>query len=167
MIVRKLRLQRSWSQEHLATLTGLSSRTIQRIERGEKPSLESIRMLADAFGIEAQDLQKGLLPSTQYTEEGEEMHTGKVSVTNEEKEVIEYVKRLKGFYKHLIKFVAIMLLLTVINLLTSPQYLWVLWALLGWGIGIVTHAFKVFDIFELLSPKWEKRKIEERLGREL
>lgn len=32
MIVRKLRLQRGWSQEQLATLTGLSVRTIQRIE---------------------------------------------------------------------------------------------------------------------------------------
>ncbi|WP_309247253.1 helix-turn-helix transcriptional regulator [Shewanella sp. VB17] len=34
MIVRKLRLQRGWSQEHLSQLSGLSVRTIQRIERG-------------------------------------------------------------------------------------------------------------------------------------
>ncbi|WP_428831123.1 helix-turn-helix domain-containing protein, partial [Campylobacter coli] len=30
MIVRKLRLQRGWSQDQLATMTGLSVRTIQR-----------------------------------------------------------------------------------------------------------------------------------------
>ena len=49
MIVRKLRLQRGWSQEHLADMTGLSTRTIQRIERGEKPGLESLRLLADVL----------------------------------------------------------------------------------------------------------------------
>lgn len=37
MIVRKLRLQRGWSQEQLATLTGLSVRTIQRIGRDNNP----------------------------------------------------------------------------------------------------------------------------------
>jgi DNA-binding XRE family transcriptional regulator len=34
MIVQKLRIQRGWSQEQLAELTGLRARTIQRIERG-------------------------------------------------------------------------------------------------------------------------------------
>jgi len=34
MLVRKLRLQRGWSQEHLAELVGVSVRTVQRIERG-------------------------------------------------------------------------------------------------------------------------------------
>ncbi len=41
MIVRKLRLQRAWSQEQLAQLSGLSVRTIQRIERGQACGLES------------------------------------------------------------------------------------------------------------------------------
>jgi transcriptional regulator with XRE-family HTH domain len=36
MIVRKLRLQRGWTQEHLAELTGLSVRSIQRLEREKK-----------------------------------------------------------------------------------------------------------------------------------
>ena len=37
MNVRKLRLQRNWSQEQLAQVSGLSIRTIQRIERGQTP----------------------------------------------------------------------------------------------------------------------------------
>jgi transcriptional regulator with XRE-family HTH domain len=45
MIIRKLRLQKGWSQEHLSQISGLSTRTIQRIERGHKASLEFIRML--------------------------------------------------------------------------------------------------------------------------
>jgi transcriptional regulator with XRE-family HTH domain len=38
LLIQKLRLQRGWSQEQLAELTGLSVRTIQRIERGQNPS---------------------------------------------------------------------------------------------------------------------------------
>ena len=42
LLIQKLRLQRGWSQEQLAELTGLSVRTIQRIERGpsEQPISE-------------------------------------------------------------------------------------------------------------------------------
>ncbi|EXF41780.1 hypothetical protein N035_002290 [Klebsiella pneumoniae EGD-HP19-C] len=35
--VKQLRLQRAWSQEQLAEMAGLSVRTIQRIENGERP----------------------------------------------------------------------------------------------------------------------------------
>lgn len=42
MIIRKLRLQRGWSQEQLAELTGLSTRTIQRIERGQPCSTSRV-----------------------------------------------------------------------------------------------------------------------------
>lgn len=34
MNIQKLRLQRGWSQQQRAELSGLSSRTIQRIENG-------------------------------------------------------------------------------------------------------------------------------------
>lgn len=40
MIIRKLRLQRGWSQEHLSQISGLSSRTIQRIERGHQATVQ-------------------------------------------------------------------------------------------------------------------------------
>lgn len=57
MIVRKLRLQRGWSQEQLATLTGLSIRTIQRIERGQSPGLDSLTALAAVFEVSVSELQ--------------------------------------------------------------------------------------------------------------
>ena len=44
MNVRKLRLQRNWSQEQLALLSGLSIRTIQRIERGQAPNADQLRI---------------------------------------------------------------------------------------------------------------------------
>jgi len=52
--IRLERLKRSWTQEHLAEQTKLSTRTIQRLESGEEPSLETIRVLAEAFGQDVQ-----------------------------------------------------------------------------------------------------------------
>lgn len=45
MLVKRLRTQRSWSQEQLAEYSGLSVRTIQRVESGNKASLETLKCL--------------------------------------------------------------------------------------------------------------------------
>ncbi len=49
------RKKRSWTQEHLAEKTKLSSRTIQRLENGGEPSKEALRSLAEVFGIPVED----------------------------------------------------------------------------------------------------------------
>lgn len=49
-----------------------------------------------------------------------------------------------GFYKHLAVYLAVGILLIVINFLTSPDYFWVIWPLLGWGIAVIIHAVSVF-----------------------
>lgn len=49
MSVQKRRRARGWSQEELARHSGLSTRTIQRIESGQKPGLESLKCLAAVF----------------------------------------------------------------------------------------------------------------------
>ncbi|MBR0868021.1 transcriptional regulator with XRE-family HTH domain [Bradyrhizobium diazoefficiens] len=49
MLIQKLRLQRGWSQEQLAQLSGLSVRTIQRLERGQPASNESLKALGAVF----------------------------------------------------------------------------------------------------------------------
>lgn len=55
-MVKTLRLSRNWSQEQLSEVSGLSLRTIQRIENGSNISLESIKVLATAFGIDPNEL---------------------------------------------------------------------------------------------------------------
>ena len=49
-----------------------------------------------------------------------------------------------GFYIHLTTFVLVNALLLAINLATSPNYLWFLWALAGWSLGILFHAGLIF-----------------------
>ena len=55
-LIKKQRNERTWSQDHLASVSGLSLRTIQRIEKGGKCSLDSKKALASVFEINANDL---------------------------------------------------------------------------------------------------------------
>ena len=48
--IKRERERRAWSQEHLAEVTGLGLRTIQRIEKTGAASYESARSLAAVFG---------------------------------------------------------------------------------------------------------------------
>jgi len=155
MLVRKLRLQRGWSQEQLAQLSGLSIRTIQRIERGQSAGLESMKSLAAVFEIDLNQLQQ------------EQTMNDKTQVSNEEQEALEYVKGVKDFYTHLSIYVVVILALFVLNYLTNPGYIWAWWSALGWGIGVVSHALSVFEVFNFFGPDWEKKQVEKRLGRKL
>ena len=56
MQVRGLRLERGWSQEELAQRSGLSVRTIQRIETGQPPGLATATALASVFDVDVADL---------------------------------------------------------------------------------------------------------------
>lgn len=155
MIVKKLRLQRGWSQSQLAELSGLSTRTIQRIERGQAPSVESAKSLAAVFDVHFNDLKQ------------EEDMTTTVTLSPEESQALDYVGKLKSFYISLTVYVGVIVSLACVNLLTDPSYLWFLWPALGWGIGIAFKAFSVFGKSGFLTADWEKRQVEKRLGRKL
>lgn len=58
MVLKQLRLSRLWSQEQLATMSGLSVRTIQRIESGHTPSLETLKSLAAVLQVDVATLQQ-------------------------------------------------------------------------------------------------------------
>ncbi len=54
--VKKLRIDKNWSQELLSEVSGLSLRTIQRVESGGNASLETVRVLAAAFEVDPNEL---------------------------------------------------------------------------------------------------------------
>ncbi|EAU3476815.1 helix-turn-helix transcriptional regulator, partial [Salmonella enterica] len=62
--VKQLRLERAWSQERLAELSSLSTRTIQRIENNEVPSLETLSALASVFNVSVSELTSEPLPES-------------------------------------------------------------------------------------------------------
>jgi len=73
------------------------------------------------------------------------------------------VDELKGFYEHLIVYVAVNLMLVFINLVTSPNQLWFYWVTVFWGIGLIWHAISVYG---KRGKKWEEKKIKEIMEKE-
>lgn len=157
MSVQKLRLKFGWSQQQLAAASGLSVRTIQRIENGHPGSMESLKSLAAVFEVDHSTLsqEQTMNPSTHSLSQ------------RQEAEAFEYVRRLRRFYLHAARYVIVTLALLATNLLATPQRMWALWVMAGWGLGVVLHAFRVFRPERILGPEWERRQVEKRLGRPL
>jgi hypothetical protein len=74
-------------------------------------------------------------------------------------EAKRHVGEIRDFYFHVVIYLFVNAVLVVINLLTSPKYLWFIWTLIGWGVGLIIHAISVFG--GLWGKSWEERKIKE------
>ncbi|MGK4567588.1 2TM domain-containing protein [Flavobacterium sp. 3HN19-14] len=71
------------------------------------------------------------------------------------------VDDIKGFYGNLISYIVFTIAFAILNLTTSPEYLWFLWPGLGWGFGVVVHGITVFNLVPFLGRDWEDKKIRE------
>ena len=160
LLIHKLRLQRGWSQEQLAEISGLSTRTIQRLERGRPASAESLKALASVFEVEFSSLREQHMTDPQP-------RPASTAVSPEEALALARVRKIKGFYMHVAQYVVIMGFLVVMNLLTSPRYFWSGWAAGAWGMALILHGLQVFDRIPFLNADWEKRQVEKILGRSL
>lgn len=76
------------------------------------------------------------------------------------------VEKIRGFYGNLTSYAAVILVLMILNLATSPKYLWFLWPAFGWGIGVAFHGMSVFNYLPFLGSDWEERKIREIMEKE-
>lgn len=56
-LVKRFRTEREWSQDELAIASGLSNRTIQRIESDGKASSNSVKSIAAALAVDAKILE--------------------------------------------------------------------------------------------------------------
>ena len=156
MLIQKLRLQRGWSQEQLADLSGLSVRTIQRLERGQNASVESLKAIASVFEVDFSTLKEPQMAGT--TDQ---------TVSAEEALAFKHVRKVKGFYIHATQYCLVICFLAIVNLVTYPRYLWVAWVALGWGLGLSLHGLLVSSKIPFLNGQWERREVEKYLGRKL
>jgi len=64
-----------------------------------------------------------------------------------------------GFFVHAAVYAAVMVLLVIVNLVTSPGDLWFIWPLFGWGFAVALHGLRVFvladrnDILDALTER--------------
>lgn len=71
-------------------------------------------------------------------------------------------RRMKGLAAHWIPFLAVNVLLHLINFAFSPHTYWAVWPLMGWGIGMFSHTWAVLTCDEKDLEELEK---EDRLQR--
>jgi transcriptional regulator with XRE-family HTH domain len=162
MILRKYRLRKGLSQDQLSVMSGVSVRTIQRIERGKPASSESLKCLAAALDLDFTILQGGDMMTNEATTKAAE-----AGLSDAERDALEFVDDLKGFYTHGLLYLVAIAILGVWNLLISPQHLWVHYVAMGWGLGVAAHGLSVFDVIRLFGfgAKWEQRQVDRRLRR--
>jgi DNA-binding XRE family transcriptional regulator len=156
MVVQEMRLKNGWSQQQLADISGLNVRTIQRIEQGQSASLESFKALGAAFNVDFSQLQEDTVRNIVSTPEQTEVFLA-----------FRQVRKLRGLYSHIISYVVVMSGIAAINLILMPRVIWFIYPLLGWGIGIISHAVSVLNVLPWFGPEWERRQVEKRLGRKL
>jgi len=161
MLIQKLRLQRGWSQEQLSDISGLSSRTIQRLERGQPASLETLKTLAAVFEIDLKQLQEPIMDT--------DAPPPPVSHKRDHAERLAFahVRKMRGFYWHLSQYILVISLLFIVNLATYRHFIWAIFPALGWGLGLTIHGLSVWSRSPLLNAEWERREVEKYLGRKL
>ena len=126
--IKKLRLERHWSQEQLAEMSGLSTRTIQRIDSGQNADFETLKSLASVFEINLSSLNK--------KEEEEQLRI-------EEKRNED----VKGLYKF-IALAAFSLILTFFISFNDSNWMLFGVTFLSWLVIIGVYSINTFDIFK-------------------
>lgn len=91
-----------------------------------------------------------------------------MEISQEEKysQAVKKVKARKSFYINLINYLIVNLLLALINYINFTGSWWFYWVSIGWGIGIVFHAFSVFGMGGYFGDDWEKKKIKEMMDKD-
>ena len=138
--IKKMRLERHWSQDQLAEMSGLSVRTIQRIENGENAGLESLKSLASVFEINITDSDK----------------KGDMEQFKKEE---EYFQNMKGFYKLLAIAILSLVVPFIIAVNDSSHWNIFLWILLSWGVLLGIYSLNAFNFF---GEEWKKEMIDKK-----
>lgn len=143
-------VSRGWSQQQLADASGLSLRTVQRIESGNPPSLETLKSLASAFETSIEDLQGT-----------PEMNTTAPVESSREAVAMKYGRDLRQFVIHVTIYVLVGLAILAANLLLFPEQLVAPLVWLVWGVGPAIHAARTF----VFNGIWEWRQVDKSSSR--
>jgi 2TM domain len=86
-------------------------------------------------------------------------------------EALKRVKKVKGFYTHLIVFIVINMMILIVNYqeLEANETFFqfrTFSTFLCWGVGLFAHGLSVFFPSMVLGKDWEERKIKELMEKD-
>ncbi len=73
----------------------------------------------------------------------------------------EHVEKLKGFYSHLTIYLIFVPIFIAINYFGGSNFPWAIFPIVGWGIGISSHAAETYNWSPFFGKDWEERKLRE------
>ena len=84
---------------------------------------------------------------------------------------LKKVKRIKGFYTHLLVYIVINIMIIIVNIQELDKgesyfQLKIFSTLFFWGIGLVGQGLSVFGTDIFLGSNWEEQKIKELMDKE-
>jgi transcriptional regulator with XRE-family HTH domain len=158
MIVRKLRLKRGWSQSQLAEMAGVTTRTIQRIERGQRPGLETAKALAAVFEVDLSLLQ----PEESQMDRDKQSNSDE-QLNSDEQAALLYARRVKEFYEFLVTY--LVMAVVFLAVFHGQPVVYIIFAAIG--VALVVQGLIAFEVISFMSPGWERRLVERKLGRKL
>lgn len=134
-VLRQLREERSWTQEHLAATSGVSLRTVQRIEREGNASADSRLALAAAFGVDVAILAAKADPLAGAPNQ----------VVADAPIPVESARRgIDSFLRHLLIYLVVGAYLVYSDFSSGQADHWVQWPLMGWGLGVLLHGLNTW-----------------------
>ncbi|MEN8798882.1 MAG: 2TM domain-containing protein [Flavobacteriaceae bacterium] len=77
----------------------------------------------------------------------------------------EKVEAIKGFYGNLLAYCIVIPFLAWLNWRTT-SFPWVVFPMLGWGLGVLLHGMEVYGYNPLWGKRWEERKLRELMEQE-
>ncbi len=81
----------------------------------------------------------------------------------------EKVKKKKEFLEHLNSYIGVMVLLFVINVFVARGAgFWMIYPMMGWGVGLFIHYFSVFGLPGMtpIDDDWEEEEIRREMERQ-
>lgn len=148
--VKQLRLQRAWSQEQLAELAGVSVRTIQRIENGDRPALETLSALAAVFEVNVAEISG----------DSPEGHEESLDLRIEQAKA--RVEQESRFFRSLSVALVVCALLAVLNWLTGSGSYWSVWVAIIWGALLAVKGLRLFVFSEWINS-WRRARLQRLL----
>lgn len=80
-----------------------------------------------------------------------------------EEQAHKQAKKEREFYGHLASYLIVNTFFVTLNLLTWEGHVWFIYPMLGWGIGLASHAARVFGRMRE-GGNWEERRVRELMG---
>ena len=155
-----LRLNKRWSQEQLAHMSGLNVRTIQRVEKGKSVGLETLKSLAAVFEISTDELIHAIENEKQPSQKEDVDIVKAQSLRNN---AHEKVKSIKYFYASSAFLIAIFLFFMLPNYNGGENLGPLIVVFISFSVLIAGHAYHVFQPF---GEKWEQEKVSKILSQQ-